>query len=159
MSYVRNPQYELKYANGHFDTFDTFEEALAVAKQNSIISLTFTRDTTIYRWRPKTKRDTWSEETEQKLCRMLPAYKDERDPNVVYWVHQASIAPHNGAIFARYQKELANRGVITRNLQNKLDAELDQELALDCILDIVTANQFAIMFKTDANVGVAGGMR
>jgi len=81
------------------------------------------------RWRPKTKHfsDIWNEESERTIDNLCQEYKDEINPDIIYWIHQTLLGPHHDTIFLNTLLTIEEREI---------------EHNIDCILECITTKQF-----------------
>ena len=126
-------EYQTRNNRGELKFFDTFAAALEEAKRDRTVwKLSFSIGDEHYRWRPKTRVDHWSPESERKLCGMSATYNAEpKNSRTMYWVNQAMLAPNREELYKSYSED---------------PEKLEEAMTLDCILEICTEKDLMARF-------------
>ncbi len=105
-------------------------EAFNLCQPDDVKKISWSEEKTDFRFRPKnkSKQYEWCKASEDKLCELSEAYKNERDEGVWFWVNQAVMSPNFKELFNLYGEDL-------------LDSKEDILMA-SCVLDVFTNDEF-----------------
>lgn len=122
-------EFQTRNNDGKLKFFGTFAEAFAEAKRDkSVWKISFDLNGNSNRWVLKPTSEQWSRKSETKLRSLSEKYATEaKDGKNLYWVHQEILAP--------------DRERILRQFAGGED-RIEEELALNCIIDICTNEEF-----------------
>ena len=122
-------EYQTCTMNGSIQRFNTFKQAYESWNKNkNIFKISYNTE----RWVVKTKKDIWSESSEEKLCELNEYYKNTLDKNEIFWVNQSTSPDSDVLENIRYKLHTKQ---ITRE-------EYDKLYYLYCIRSIVSNTEF-----------------
>ena len=118
--------------------FSTLQDAYDMWKKDPTIwKISWYDGTNDYRWRPKTKQEDWSPESEERLANMSEKYKNAKNTEI-FWVQQYIMPPNHQDLFEKFAKKQIT------------DSEFEKEYSKCCLEEVLSDEEFRQRFNLSA---------